>query len=168
MRSRGFQFFLLIIVFGGIVLGLTFARQFSPSPMPQRRPTVNGVNLPKSFITFGGTTLAGINYEMKPARGHQDLWFENNKDEDLELGLDQTSCKCSGVEVTLLTPQETEKLQNWLPVAAATQWAAGSGGFLPETATASLLQQSVRGIFEDGSRWEHLLRADLNPKPFHV
>src|SRR5437016_1911722 len=137
MRSRGFQHVLLIVVGGALIAGLTFARQWLASPMPKPRPKVNGVNLPNSFITFGGTTLAGINYEMKPARGHQDLWFENNKDEDLELGLDQTSCKCSGVEVTLLTPQETEKLQNWLPIAAATQWAAGSGGFLPETATAS-------------------------------
>jgi hypothetical protein len=168
MRSRGVQNVLLVVVFGALIAGLTFARQWLPSRTPPPRPKVNGINLPKSFITFGGTTLAGINYEMKPVRGHQDLWFENNKDEDIELGLDQTSCKCAGVEVTLLTPEETEKLKNWLPTAAATQWAAGSGGFIPETAAAVLCEQGVRGIFDDGSRWERMMRADLNPKPFPV
>jgi hypothetical protein len=168
MRSRGFQHVLLVVVGGALIAGLTFARQWLASPMPQRPPKVDAPNAPKSFITFGGTTLAGINYEMKPTRGHQDLWFENNKDEDIELGLDQTSCKCAGVEVTLLTPEETEKLKSWLPIASATQWAAGAGGLLPETAAGLLCQQGVSSIFQEGSRWQHMMREKLHPEPFRV
>ena len=158
MRSRGFQNVLLVIVFGAIIAGLTFARQWLAPTTPQAPRKVDGPNMPNSVITFSGTILPGLNQEMKPVRRHQDLWFENTKDQDIELGLEQTSCKCAGVEVTLLTEKESEKLRNWLPVAAATQWAAGVGGLLAEIGPAALCQQGVGGIFEDGSRWQHLLR----------
>src|SRR5438105_7343885 len=118
MRSRGVQNVLLVTVLGALIAGLTFARQWLATPTPPPPPKPTGTNMPSSFITFGGTTLAGLNQEMKPFRGHQDLWFDNTRDQDIELGLDQTSCKCAGVEVTLLTEKESDRLRNWLPVAA--------------------------------------------------
>ena len=168
MRSRGFQNVLLVIVFGAIIAGLTFARQWLAPSTPQAPRKVDGPNLPNSLITFGGTTLAGLNQEMKPVRGHQDLWFENTKDQDIELGLEQTSCKCAGVEVTLLTEKESEKLRSWLPSAAATQWAASSGGLLAQFGPAVLAFDGVRDILQEGSRWQHLMREEAASEPIRV
>jgi hypothetical protein len=105
---------------------------------------------------------------MKPVRGHQDFWFENAHDQDVELGLDQTSCKCAGVEVTLLTEKEVDKLGNWLPVAAATQWAHGPGGAWSQLGPAFSSIEGTRDIFEDGSRWHHMMREAVSPEPFKV
>src|SRR5258708_31176386 len=112
MRSRSFQNVLLILVFGAILAGLTFARQWLASPPPAPISKRTDANTAKSYIRFGGVTLAGVNYEMAPNRGHQDLLFENVSGEDLELGLDSTNCRRStSVDLTLISEQELEKLR---------------------------------------------------------
>jgi hypothetical protein len=166
MRSRSFQNALLIIVFGGIIAGLTFARQWLAPPAPPPPPSKSGDDPKKSLlIDFGGTTMAGLNYEMTPARGYQDLWFKNDKSEDLELGLVQTSCKCAGVEVTLISSQETETLRNWMPAAAGTLLGLGPAGLLAVMGPGQLTMSEMRSLNEE-TRWHALKREELEPAPF--
>src|SRR6516162_3143069 len=102
--SRGFQNVLFVAVFAALVAGLTFARQWLSSPPPNTSVPVTEGSVVDAPLKFGGTTVSGgFNYEMSPARGYIDLWFENTKDEPLQLGLEQTSCKCAGVKVRLIS-----------------------------------------------------------------
>jgi hypothetical protein len=110
--------------------------------------------------------MPGINYEMTPTRGHQDLLFENTHDEEVEFGLDQTSCKCAGVNVTLITEKESDTIRRWLPLAAATQLAAGFDAPLAVPGPSLLCLSTTREIFGDGDRWQRLKREDA--QPFHI
>jgi len=163
MRSRSFQNILLVIVFAAVIAGLTFARQWLATPTPP--PTVKRIESTstKPLVTIAGMIMPGVNYEMTPTRGHQDLWFENTHEEDVELGLDQTSCKCAGVDVTLITEKESDRIRNWLPLAAATQVAAGMDLPLMALAPALLCLNVTRDIFSDSARWQRLKREDAQP-----
>jgi len=163
MRSRGVQNILLVIVFAAVIAGLTFARQWLASPAPP--PTIKRTESTstKPLITFAGMIMPGVNYEMTPTRGHQDLLFENTHDEEVELGLDQTSCKCAGVNVTLITAKESDTIRKWLPLAAATQLAAGMTPPLAAPGPALICLNATRDIFGDGDRWQRLKREDAQP-----
>jgi hypothetical protein len=162
MRSRSFQNVLLILVFGAILAGLTFARQWLASPPAAPISKRTDPNTAKSYIRFGGVTLAGVNYEMAPNRGHQDLLFENVSGEDLELGLDSTNCRrCTSVDLTLISEQELEKLRTWLPAASATQVGMGPNGPLTGAAPALLCLDGTRSIVDEGSRWQRMLEGEV-------
>src|SRR5262245_48882182 len=168
--SRGFQNVLFIVVFAALVAGLTFARQWLSSPPPATTPSTptEGSAL-EAPLRFGGTSVAGgFNYEMSPARGYIDLWFENIKDEPLELGLEQTSCKCAGVKVRLISKEDAKKLLDWLPIAGTTQVGLGVGGFLATLAPAFHSLSQMKHILYDESAWEQMKRQDIDATPFPV
>lgn len=167
MRTRGLQNVLLVVVFAAIVAGLTFARQWLAAPPSTTSQAAPVADQPTAPIRFGGTAVkGGFNCEMAPARGHVDLWFENIKDEPLELGLEQTSCKCAGVQVTLINEEESKKLRDWLPKAGVTQAGLGASGFLSAIGAAAFSLKQVGGIFFDDSRWIEMKRQDVDPTPF--
>jgi hypothetical protein len=166
--TRGLQNVLLVVVFAAIVAGLTFARQWlsSPPTTTTSAPVSEG-DTQEAPIQFGGTTVAGgFNYEMSPARGYIDLWFENIKDEPLELGLEQTSCKCAGVKVRLISDDQSKKLLDWLPLAGATQVGLGVDGLLAVLGPASYSLSQMRDTLYDESKWEQMKRQDIDPTPF--
>src|SRR5229473_540554 len=167
MRTRGLQNVLLVVVFAAIVAGLTFARQWLSTPPSTSSPAPVTPTTPASPLQFGGTTVTGgFNYEKSPARGYVDLWFENIKDESYELGLDQVSCKCAGVKVTLITEEESKKLRDWLPLAGATQAGLCGGGLLGVVGPAAFSLDQVGNIFLDNDRWQQMKRPDQEPIPF--
>jgi hypothetical protein len=169
MRSRGIQNVLLVVVFAAVVAGLTFARQWLSIPTSKAPNTPAANNMPDPPLRMSGALVSGgFISEMRPARGHLDLWFENLKDEQMELGLEQASCKCVGVQVTLITSEESKKIQKWLPVAGSTQVGFGFGGFLASVGPAIYSMSQVRDIYQDESRW-HQMKLELqDPTPFPV
>jgi hypothetical protein len=162
-----FQTVIVILVFAGIVGGLTFVRQWLsppvPPPVPPKLPTSGDVQ--KTHLTFlvpeegpdGKDWIDTFEFEIRPARGHHDFWFRNDNDEPVVTGIDYLSCsKCVTVDLRLLTEEQSQKYRQWLPKAAAAHLAGIPGGVCNLAGTVAATFQETDDFLKPSDSWHYL------------
>jgi hypothetical protein len=168
MRSRYIQVLLTLVLFAGVVAGLSFGKQWLTIPAKNGKfmPPLNSRD--HELLQFAANSKAERSIcEITPTRGHQHLWFENPNDEDVEIGLDHTSCKCTGVGVRVLNNEEVNALRDWLPIAAGAQLGASAGGLLNLFGPALLAWSRTSTILDNDPRWV-AMEMEAEPEPIRI
>ncbi|GIW79267.1 MAG: hypothetical protein KatS3mg105_1074 [Gemmatales bacterium] len=143
-----------------IIAGMTFVSQWvTTEESRENRGNQMEISEPARLI-FPVTTLTRpIFQELYPASGHVDFLFENPQSIPVELGMKEKNCKCSKVEVLLLSSEEKRRYSEKAPAAGQVGWAASGLGNL----LAGLHEQITRTSFlAETARWQELQRDGGN------
>lgn len=153
------------------VAGITFMRSGAPpretlreETLTASRPARSNVGsappLRDAQVIFPITAVAGIQDSEHQVGGHEDFYFQNANDYDVDIGVEAKSCKCAQVQLLNLDESEERALHGRLPGAAAADWLAGTGGLLPYLTTVGAAQVNVYPFMAPGSRWRDLMVAE--------
>jgi hypothetical protein len=167
------------IVLGVVVLavaGVTFIRSGAPTrelpgdeklPNTHDRPPSDASPRPlrDAQVRFPITAIAGIQDSEHQVGGHEDFWFQNPNDYDVDIGIEAKSCKCSQVKLLNLDESEERALRGPLLPAAVADWLVGAGGLLPYLTTVGATQMSVYPFMASSSRWRDFMVADSRGLP---
>ncbi len=148
------------VVLLAVVLGVvTFLRQWTGT-----RPadTETSATTETDHVVFPLRVMADRT-EAEPNRpGQFDFWFKNPNTYPIELGLDVKGCKCSKVEMLVLTPDEASRAQAGIPAAATAQISAAAGGFFGLIGPAAVTELRLLDFLAPSGRWQELLDAERN------
>jgi hypothetical protein len=158
-----------------VVCGITYMRSGEPTressreePLPRkehREPDAALTPLRDAQVVFPITAVAGIQDSEHQVGGHEDFWFQNPNDYDVDIGVEAKSCKCSQIKLFNLDESEERALRGPLSPAAAADWLAGAAGLLPYLTTVGAAQVSVYPFMASGLRWRDLMVADSRGLP---
>jgi hypothetical protein len=126
MRSYGLQIVLAIVALIGIVGGVTYMSFYQttaplpkePPPPPPTKGTGNLRFVPTNSVQWDPPWFGDFEVHQP---GQYDFWFENTKQTPVELGLRQTSCKCSSVQVAIFTAEEKAAYLTWMRSSVAAE-----------------------------------------------
>jgi hypothetical protein len=174
------------VVLGVVVLvvgGITFMRSGEPSRESPRQETAapreetpaesqkrqsdvaTARPLRDAQVIFPITAVGGIQNSEHQVGGHEDFWFQNPNDYDVDIGVEAKSCKCAQIKLLNLDESEERALRGSLPPAAAADWLAGAAGLLPYLTTVGAAQVSIYPFMASSSRWRDLMVADSRGLP---
>jgi hypothetical protein len=156
MKSQT-QLIILLVVFGALVGGLTFVRQWVVITAPQEKE----INPLSEFRVDYPRTMAIGDPEVEyPNPGHFDFWFRNGNATAADIGLELQSCKCSKVELLVLTPEE-EKIVHEESKGAAAAVVGGSAGSLANwfCLTGATVARTAK-FLGDSDRWKRLDKGE--------
>jgi hypothetical protein len=141
MKSQT-QALVLIIVLVGLVGGVTFVRNWIST-----KPTQDGPLPPPTSnyqLSFPVQEAEGVADHEIQRPGHYDFWFKNANPHAVEVGLEWKNCKCSEVDIRLLTPEEEAQVERLGLDGSTISVLEASGGVFPALGPAAALHQEVQ------------------------
>jgi hypothetical protein len=94
-----------------LVAGTTFVYQLTnrdAEPLPAA-----SANAPSARLAFPVTNVEVARDFALYAQGHCNFWFHNPQQRAIELGLVRTNCECTGVEMSLFSPEAMPTPEDW-------------------------------------------------------
>jgi hypothetical protein len=154
---------------GGMILVVGLATFLSQSLSSGDRTEVGGTALidgpPIAKLNFPTTVASeAILAEIKPSTGFYDFLFDNPNSGPLEVGLEVMSCKCSKVEMLLLSTEEAKRYKgSW--EAGATQALLAASGLLPALCSTAAIVEQGRSFLGTPARWRSMMNKEDKPIP---
>jgi hypothetical protein len=161
MKSR-LQTFAFLVVIAAVVGGVTFVRNWTPSKSGPdgEKEIATTTQEDDTRLTFPVAVTEGLpEFELR-AQGRQDFWFQNSYDQDVDLGLQSKSCKCSKIEALILTPDEEKAFRAQMPLAGASEALSGVDGILSLLTSSAAIDTGVAACLRRPDRWNILQPGD--------
>lgn len=156
MTGNAFKTVVTIGILVALVGGITFVSQYVAIRTEEKRGEFRDKLATAELVLpkHGEETLFS---EMSPVTGFCDYLFTNPADFPVEVGLEQKSCKCAGVDVRTLTPAEKETYLKLSQRGALAQAFSAPPQLLAAIATGAALREQLRRILDASGEWVELM-----------
>jgi hypothetical protein len=166
-RTYATQIILALLGFVGLIGGVTFISQYQPSAPPAESKQTSsrpadpsqalGLIFPESIKKWDTTSE---NEVEQLSGGHYDFRFENRNAVPVDVGVLSISCKCTGVSLCVLTPEEMKRYLVWASSVPTFECGLGFSGIFHMLTQVAADQQATQGLQSLKLNWRGDLKAD--------